>query len=297
MQSIILAISIIIFIYVGLVSWIGYTTSTDANQAAYTIGFCTKTVPVKKILDGSHDKDLKYLYDYARLSEIVYENHDGGNTTKYRSWTKLDIKPRFYQDPEKINLSGLYYEVWKTERPNDKNLVSIVFKGTSSKNDWDTNFRWLRRVISQQFSDYYDQLNIIADDIISEINTQVKNEPVEITSAGHSLGGGMAQFMAYRIKKIKKVYAFNSSPVTGYYDIETAESLDQNKKGCRIYRIYESGEALTYIRKFLTILYPAPLFKTKDPAIIRVRFSFVVGRDVLYQHGIKVFCENLKKHT
>ena len=291
-----LSIPVIILFSIGLIIWLEYSTTVDKDKAAYTIGFVTKEVAVKKILDGSYDADLKYLCDYASLSNIVYENEKGANTVNFESWAKLDIAPRFYKNPQKKNLSGLYYEVWMKKRTNNKDLVSIVFKGTSSKNDWDTNFRWFRRLFTKKVFDYYDQLNVIADSIISDINTQVNGNAIELTSTGHSLGGGMAQFMAYRIEQIKKVYAFNSSPVTGYYDIEDKDALDPNKSGCKIYRIYESGEALTYVRKFFTILYPAPLLKTKNPAIIRVRFSFVVGKDLIYQHGIKLFLKNLKKY-
>lgn len=45
------------------------------------------------------------------------------------------------------------------------------------------------------------------------------NKPLKIIATGHSLGGGLAQFMAYAIPEIDLVYAFNSSPVTAYYDV------------------------------------------------------------------------------
>ena len=167
----------------------------------------------------------------------------------------------------------------------DSTIIAIVFKGTENLNDWKTNLRWFRKFLTINTNDYYDQLNETSDSIMNEIINIVANDSIKIITAGHSLGGGLAQFMAYRINEIKQVYAFNPSPVTGFYDVPKSERK-KNKQGCKIYRIYESGEVLSTFRKLMTILYPAPLIKTKNPALIRIRTSFTSDTSTITQHSI-----------
>ena len=54
--------------------------------------------------------------------------------------------------------------------------------------------------------------------------------PTQITAVGHSLGGGLAQLAAYSDPRIRRVYAFDPSMVTGYYSVDPLHR-DQNVKG------------------------------------------------------------------
>jgi surfactin synthase thioesterase subunit len=71
-------------------------------------------------------------------------------------------------------------------------------------------------------------------------------------STGHSLGGGLAHEFAYSlpradIPRVSKVFAFDPSPVTGYYSV--GKSLRaENSENLLIDRIYERGEVLAYLR-------------------------------------------------
>lgn len=195
--------------------------------------------------------------------------------------------------------SNLYFEAWGLNEESDETIVAIVFKGTEFSNldDWGANFRWFIKGVNKTTFDHYDHLGKIDSAMVDAIKNHYSSgdKKLKIVSTGHSLGGGLAQYMAYSIPEINFVYAFDPSPVTGYYDVKPRKRRIENKKGAKIYRIYESGEGLTFARKFMTILYPVPLFKTKDPAIIRIRFDFKTGEDSVDQHSIEDLAESLRK--
>ena len=291
--SIILVILILAFFY-----WLNYKTSADPDFATYSRGFKTESVSAYELVNGIFDDGLKRMDEYAKLSHIVYRDKGYEEITTFKNWKQLlipmeNIEP---EDKDRKVLEGLHYELWELNE-TDETIVAIVFRGTNAASDWWANIRWFRRIVDRTTWDHYHQLHKISQSIVDSIkskHSQTKN--LKIVSAGHSLGGGLAQFMAYSIPEINYVYAFNPSPVTGYYDVKPRSKRNENKKDAMIYRIYESGEALSFARKLMTILYPVPLFKTKDPALIRIRFSFSTGDDPLSQHGMNVLAKNLSNY-
>jgi pimeloyl-ACP methyl ester carboxylesterase len=70
----------------------------------------------------------------------------------------------------------------------------------------------------------------------------------QIVAVGHSLGGGLAQQAAYMDPRIRQVYAFDPSIVTGSSDAHVRRVWSQNVPGLKIERIYEHGEFLAYLR-------------------------------------------------
>jgi hypothetical protein len=103
------------------------------------------------------------------------------------------------------------------------------------------------------------------------------------------LGGGLAQQAAYMSEYIRKVYAFNPSSVTGYYSVDKVDR-ERNEKGMTIYRIYEHGEILAYLRLLMKGLYP---ITQTDPKIIEIRYNLVKGNTVS-QHSMKDFACQLR---
>ena len=79
---------------------------------------------------------------------------------------------------------------------------------------------------------------------------------IKLVSTGHSLGGGLAQQFAYahcvdaRVPRVSKVYAFDPSPVTGFFSVKRAVR-NINRKHLRIDRIYERGEILAIVRSMM----------------------------------------------
>jgi hypothetical protein len=76
----------------------------------------------------------------------------------------------------------------------------------------------------------------------------------DVISTGHSLGGGLAQRLAYSlgaaagIPTVKNVYAFDPSPVSGK---RSAPDFSEQAKGLTIYRIYNRGEILAGLRSLV----------------------------------------------
>jgi hypothetical protein len=242
-------------------------------------------VNLTDIIDGNVSKDLIELNHFALMSALVYpDNTLEESEKKLDDWSE-DVKIRtkvksgsWYQ----YKTGGLAFQVWKNEK---KKIAAIVFRGSQKEwGDWISNFRWF---LLPRFNPFiYDQYDQVRD-LISELITEISNN-YSIVTVGHSLGGGLAQYAAYSGKTIKRVYAFDPSPVTGYYSVEE-EIKKISIKELQIYRIYEKGEILSYIR--LPMKYPFT-FSSVDPEIFEVRHDFLSG-GFLEQHDISSFAKEL----
>ncbi len=114
-----------------------------------------------------------------------------------------------------------------------------------------------------------------------------------IVSTGHSLGGGLAQFVALATKsggpQIAKVFAFDPSPVTGAHLVDK-QLREGNARGLTVDRIYESGEILSYARGLIQ-QYP-PATSRCDPLVRTVEVKAARGTAVGL-HGVPLLAANL----
>jgi Protein of unknown function (DUF2974) len=155
--------------------------------------------------------------------------------------------------------SGPAFQVWaRTHFPHVAHdactEVAIAFRGTAGLIDWVSNADPVSHYLAD---DYYLQLRRNINAIVKKIASldcykRAARVP-QIVSVGHSLGGGLAQFVALANKpsgpRITKVFAFDSSPVTGSSLLDK-QTLSQNASGLEIDRIYQSGEVLASLRKY-----------------------------------------------
>lgn len=169
-------------------------------------------------------------------------------------------------------------QVW--ENRAQKTLV-VSFGGTDSGIDWRSNFRWF-------IPESEDEYSIVAKQVTTAFAAEFKRRlqqpenaylrEMKLNTTGHSLGGGLAQQFAYAlpadpdglVPRVSRIYAFDSSPVTGHGDVDEA-TLRTNVIGMRTDRIYERGEFLAAARAF-TGLFLVP--SDKNPAIRGVRYMF-----------------------
>lgn len=253
-------------------------------------------------------KELKYLHEYAILSANIYGDARDNETVSAKefcqtknlryhppAWSRLSEIPPFPETPPgHLKIKGLEREVWIKKSNGLRPLALIVFRGTDFKQlgDWFSNFRWVTRFIPLTW-DQYDQTRSLVPELVENIRKHAKKkygeEPI-IISAGHSLGGGLAQQAGYISKHIKKVYAFDASVVTGYYSVNKADR-NLNKMGMKIYRIYEHGEILAYLRLFMKLIFPVT---HENPQIVEIRYNLGKG-NLVSQHSMKKFaCELLE---
>lgn len=203
-------------------------------------------------------------------------------------WTPVaipDIKNKKIWLP-RWNSKGMRVETWKKPDGNGGTIAAIVFRGTvfTEIDDWYSNLRWFTR-INPFVYDQYDQVRDNINDIVKSLGSKVR-----IVATGHSLGGGLAQQAAYACNSVKEVYGFDPSPVTGYFSVDSDERA-RNEQGINIYRIYEVGEVLGYVRGFMRILSPIP---KDNPKIVELGFNFDHG-SVVKQHSIDKLAVEMSK--
>jgi pimeloyl-ACP methyl ester carboxylesterase len=151
----------------------------------------------------------------------------------------------------RVTVTGTAYRHTEHEACSE---VSIAFRGTEVAGDWYAN---AEPVGSFGGDDSYRQLQRNIDTIIKQITDLdcYKHAAAHrIVSVGHSLGGGLAQLAALATKKggphISKVFAFDSTPVTGS-NLVKADVLKANAERLTIDRIHQEGEIISkYLPEF-----------------------------------------------
>ena len=188
-------------------------------------------------------------------------------------------------------VGGLEFHVWRRMQGGSCREVVIAFRGTDKNDlgDWISNFRWLNRLVPK--FDQYAQVQTHITDIVGRIkNSGCNGAGTLFVSAGHSLGGGLAQQAAYADAKnsIHYVYAFDPSPVTGFFDVSDLVR-EHSTRGLGVDRAYEAGEILTLPRLLIENIFPPA---ECNPRIRSVRFNVMMGLPV-QQHSIAGLTEQL----
>jgi pimeloyl-ACP methyl ester carboxylesterase len=172
---------------------------------------------------------------------------------------------------------GLGVQIWARKGDRCPEAV-IAFRGTvgGNRGDWESNFHWILRAFP--IYDQYEEVRDHVGDFIGHIERDgcYRKGATEIIAVGHSLGGGLAQLAAYSDSRIRRVYAFDPSMVTGFYSVDPP-NRDRNVRGLGIERVYEFGEVLAYPR--LIMLHTIPLSPC-NPRVVSVRFRVFQGAPI-----------------
>lgn len=218
-----------------------------------------------------------------------------------QGWTRFDNFPS-----DKLRCTsiaeGLFVEAWYH---NASGRLAVVFAGThfTSWKDWLSNAHWLTRYFPYQVS--ADQYSIVRFELAREFQEYFSRPEIPaikgLISIGHSLGGGLAQHFAYslphrasgRVPYVTEVYAFNPSPVTGWFSVESAVR-GENAQHIRTQRIFEHGEVLAYLRLMMGYLHPP---SSNPPLISQYRYNLSNSWDMIFSHSMESLASELLKHT
>jgi hypothetical protein len=247
---------------------------------------------------------------FALLSQAAYQGKSDAKKAKAGDWinavallneTGWKLWPDF-PDPkllEKISEFHLRVEVWSN---TSLNAVAVAFGGTVFTNieDWEANLRWF---IPHHEDQYTEVVKTFGHDFVTDyLQRSARPEfafvlHADIFSTGHSLGGGLAQQFAYSLPKtagvprVKKVFAFDPSPVTGFYSVPK-RLRDYDTQTLAIDRIYERGEILAYLRSLTNYFFPP---SASSPTIRQIRYNLFYTLNPFAGHSIGEFACKLYK--
>jgi pimeloyl-ACP methyl ester carboxylesterase len=218
-------------------------------------------------------------------------------TPGWYAWTQFP-GPNLAKKAEKAKL---FFSVWEHRTgkgSSDVSEVAIVFRGTEGdqRQDWESNARWFIPTKLRGEDQYDITRDIVARVFEDEIQTRIRQHrlppDVKVVALGHSLGGGLAQQLAYAMPrssehliKVSKVVAFNSSPVTGWLSTQNPPR-DENTHGLEIDRVFEHGEALAYVRLVINMIVPP---QKRDSHVRDLRFNFLTSAGGVSNHGSQFF--------
>ena len=189
-------------------------------------------------------------------------------------------------------VGGLEFNVWRRMEGNNCREAVIAFRGTDKNDvgDWISNFRWLYRRQSEIRSIRAGAVS--HHQALSRASRRTAVRARIFAATGHSLGGGLAQQAAYADDNgsIRYVYAFDPSPVTGFFDV-SALVREKSTDGLGVDRAYEQGEILMLPRLIIENIYPpAPC----NPRVRTVRFNLLTGLGIA-QHSISDLTKEMRK--
>ena len=262
---------------------------TKAYQYAYK-NYCPPPKPIMLFLEG---------WNKAEWFPSKSECHD------------MNQEKHACQLYKKADILDLHVEVWEKENSSPVE-IAVVFRGTDSWVDWLTNLNWIGRYIPF----WQDQYSLVAQEFSKEFVEQLgekiqkDTKEVRIVATGHSLGGGLAQYFAYslpgqskdgtKVPRVRQVYAFDPSPVTGWFSVENKAQRDINARELVIDRIFEHGEVLAYVRLLLGYVSrssdkDAP--SEGNPAIQETRYNFIQSLNPFKSHSMGFLACRLDCYT
>lgn len=181
-------------------------------------------------------------------------------------------------------LDGLFYETFVYRDFSDGKMgiithAIIAFRGTENYEsqaleDWKANIGMALNIPPGQFRQVKDNLPGLIEKL------KVDSPNVFIYTAGHSLGGSLAQLASYLSKDVQAAYAFNTSPVTGWTWLRQEQAKDPTVMPVQdpsIIRVIQEGEVLGILRTFSN----AANSTVRRAGRVDVALDFPSSRDVL----------------
>lgn len=216
---------------------------------------------------------------------------DFGTTLRHLGWEYWPVGFSTAKAVEAARKHHLQVHVF-AHRAGQTLEVVVAFGGTNPRNVWDwlSNLRWL-------IPWHDDEYTLVVKDFAGAFQGELKRRlerqgitasEVVVKTVGHSLGGGLAQQFAYAAKQrrgdigVSQVYAFDPSPVTGFYSVDK-KIRDDNRQRLQTDRAFEAYEILSYLR-WISAYVVTP--SAENAAIRGVRYHVLTTQDGIKSHSI-----------
>lgn len=188
-----------------------------------------------------------------------------------QGWTRVpELQKQAAVRAWRLFVPELAIDVWRRERqalgqPLEMEYA-IVYRGTVGGGGWMSNLRGLTAMLPFVW-DQYRQADLATDAIIDQVarlhvvadSLLRPSQPTRLrfTAVGHSLGGGLAQYIYLRTPRITRVVAFDSSPIDGSSTIQPdrraavttagrrAVDLDPRDNSAAFHLLFEKGEFIS----------------------------------------------------
>lgn len=229
-----------------------------------------QTEPEARLVNAALKRQQRRVDKLAsRLNEKVEFLHENG------------LKPVVIFIPNsEVLIESFYAEVYF--QPDWKEYV-VVFRGSQEPLDWISNI-WLGLDLKAGEAPHYAAARKHIDHLLNRAPTRERIPKAALTATGHSLGGGLSQYvgLTYGIKAV----AFNSSPLPERYLPHTSK-VDRSTL-----RVYSAIERTPAIGTLQPRHYPDPVsvtMATARSAENPVR-SFFLSMNKANQHVVVPTC-------
>ncbi|MNN09097.1 Lipase (class 3) [compost metagenome] len=169
-------------------------------------------------------------------------------------WTPEQLRAQPSLPPPCYQQHGLYYETYvhRGAGADGDDVAVIAIRGTENwalrvqAADWSANAAASFGIDAAQYRAARETIHPLA------VRMKEDNPRLRVFVTGHSLGGGIAQQIAYMGTEVDAAYVFDSSPVTNWSEMMLMQPSPVKNAYPQVFRIYHRNEILQDLRNLST---------------------------------------------
>jgi len=233
-------------------------TPQDVEQCVRTDVLAgPKKYPPPRIYDGEEISNIYLLYGVASLNAYLYKGPDGSiyeSDGEYSKFTVSAYDNHWKRQPRITKPGGLALDYYFNDEETGILKILIAFRGTefTSIGDWYSNLSLLTQLIP--IKNQYDYAREAVAEIRAKANAVQGSKKLTFVTTGHSLGGGLAEHIAYAFPCTSAV-VFDSSFVVNRFRL--AEPFED----AQVVHIFDKNDELTFVRRLFLSDTESPTYK------------------------------------